>query len=210
MSSTMNTREIRRPVWLNRIAWILLIAIGGWFLISVASRYFLFTEAVYERFWSVRWWVLGHVAGGSVALIIGPFQFWKRFRAKNLQLHRTMGKIYLMAILIGSICAFVMCATTALGISWQWALSLGSLGIAWVITAAMAYRMIRLGRIQQHKEWMIRSYVVTFAFVTFRILLIIGLVSGLGEFSDVAPAMGWASWAFPLFITEVALQWSKN
>ncbi|MDP3313946.1 SDR family NAD(P)-dependent oxidoreductase [Lutibacter sp.] len=34
--------------------------------------------------------------------------------------------------------------------------------------AAMAYISVRRKYIQQHREWMIRSYVLTFSFVTFR------------------------------------------
>jgi Predicted membrane protein (DUF2306) len=50
-------------------------------------------------------------------------------------------------------------------------LRIGLLAFAWITTASMAYISVMRGRILQHKEWMIRSYVVTFAFVTFRWLL---------------------------------------
>ena len=40
------------------------------------------------------------------------------------------------------------------------------LASAWLVTTAMAYYSIRKGLVALHKEWMIRAYVVTFAFVT--------------------------------------------
>ena len=204
-TATTSTR-----LWLNRAGWSLIILIGAAFLALVAFRYFIFTEEVYNRFWAIKWWVLGHVLTGSIALILGPIQFWKGFRNKYIHLHRTLGKVYLIAILIGAICAFVMAGTTALAISWQWAASLGFLGVAWVITAAMAYISIRKKKIDQHKEWMIRSYIVTFAFVTFRIFVGLGIIAGLGEFDEVAPSAGWASWTLPLLIAEVFIQWGRD
>jgi Predicted membrane protein (DUF2306) len=67
------------------------------------------------------------------------------------------------------------------------------------------------GRIQQHREWMIRSYVVTFAFVTFRFLNDSSFVISLMQkFEERGPATIWFSWTIPLFITEIALSWKKK
>ena len=206
------SKSIQQPLsttWLNRLGWGFIILLMATFLILVAFKYFIFTEEVYERFWAIRWWVLGHVVTGSVALILGPFQFWKNFRTRNIRIHRILGKTYLVSILIGSICAFVLAGTSALAISWQWATSLGMLGVAWVVTSSMAYFTIRQKRIDQHKEWMIRSYIVTFAFITFRVLVALGMIAGLGDFPDVAPSALWMSWTIPLLIGEVCLQWKK-
>lgn len=71
--------------------------------------------------------------------------------------------------------------------------------------------MIRLKRIPQHKEWMIRSYVVTFAFVLFRYIEESTFASYLIEdVAQRAPTVIWISWAIPLLITEVVLQWNKK
>ena len=53
-----------------------------------------------------------------------------------------------------------------------WAFEVGLMGLAtsWLITTTVAYYTIRIGLVALHKEWMIRAYVVTFAFVFFRIL----------------------------------------
>src|ERR1017187_9246684 len=41
--------------------------------------------------------------------------------------------------------------------------------VAWGLTTSMALYAIRTRRIEQHREWMLRSYTVTFAFVTYRL-----------------------------------------
>jgi uncharacterized membrane protein YozB (DUF420 family) len=80
------------------------------------------------------------------------------------------------------------------------------LAAAWVTTAGMAYLAIRRGLVQIHKEWMVRAYVVTFAFVTFRVLNDYGPLSKLQPVGDRAITIGWACWVVPLMVTEVVLQ----
>jgi len=47
--------------------------------------------------------------------------------------------------------------------------ALAAMATAWVTTTGVAYYAILKRRIQIHKEWMARAYVVTFSFVTFRL-----------------------------------------
>lgn len=142
------------------------------------------------RFWPIKWWLIGHITGGILALTIGPFQFWKSFRTKFLSVHRWLGRIYLMAILIGSISSTYLAWTSALAIYWTWAIALQGLRFSWFFSAIMAYRAIRKRHIQSHKEWMIRSYVVTFSFVSFRWLVDLPFVVDLGNFIERAPTVG--------------------
>jgi hypothetical protein len=67
----------------------------------------------------------------------------------------------------------------------------------------MAYYSIRKGLVALHKEWMIRAYVVTFAFVTFRILSDYGPTSRLMPESDRSITIAWACWVVPLAVTEM-------
>jgi hypothetical protein len=63
--------------------------------------------------------------------------------------------------------------------------------------------------IEQHREWVIRSYVVTFGFVTFRALVTIFEIVGIGTLQEQLVAASWLCWAGPLFITETVLQGRK-
>ena len=47
----------------------------------------------------------------------------------------------------------------------------GTLCTAWIITTSMAVLAIRGRNVIQHREWMLRSYTVTFAFVIFRLVV---------------------------------------
>lgn len=83
------------------------------------------------------------------------------------------------------------------------------LGCAWVVTTGLAFIAIKSRLIQQHMEWMIRSYVVTFGFVFFRILVGILTALEVGTLFERLTAASWFCWAFPLLITEAIIQGRK-
>jgi hypothetical protein len=62
----------------------------------------------------------------------------------------------------------------------------------------MGYYTILQGLVSLHREWMIRAYVVTFAFVTFRLLQDYGPVSHLRPENDRDITIAWACWVVPL------------
>ena len=210
----MTTSKITDSKKQSSIIWLIILsAIFIISLIFVAGqlRFFTLDPEILGRYWEIKWWLYGHIASGILALLIGPFQFWNKFRISYAKAHRRLGKTYLISILIGVIsCCYLAWATTATDIHWTFAVSLQCLGILWFFTALMAYRAIRQRRIQIHKEWMIRSYIITFAFVTFRALLGLGFAFELGNLTEIAPTAVWLSWTIPLFTTEIILQWNKK
>jgi hypothetical protein len=86
---------------------------------------------------------------------------------------------------------------------------LAGLGVAWLSTTGLAFLAIKRTLIDQHKEWMIRSYVVTTAFVTFRILFLILESAGVGSLNERLAIASWFCWAVPLLLTEAWLQGRK-
>ena len=115
-----------------------------------------------------------------------------------------MGRFFLGAVAVGSVGAYHMAVYSSFG--WAFGFSLLAMATAWFTTAAMAYYAIRKRKIQIHKEWMVRAYVVTFAFVTFRILSDYSFMRHLLPESDRALTISWSSWVLPLLVTEVVLQ----
>ncbi|MEH7390148.1 DUF2306 domain-containing protein, partial [Bacillus sp. JJ1474] len=111
--------------------------------------------------------LFAHIMTASLAILIGPFQFFKKLRNKRKSLHRNMGKIYVVSILISGITGIYLSYFAFGGVISK--LGFFSLSTAWLITAYLAYKNIRMKRIQEHERWMYRSYAVTFVAVTFRI-----------------------------------------
>jgi uncharacterized membrane protein len=210
MAKTLTFVPDTSKAWLLLLAWAFLIIFAGKFVINDALPYFGFEKEVYGRFWIMKWPLIGHISGGLIALTIGPFQFWSAFRNRYTRIHRLMGTIYVTAILIGTISSVNLAMTTGMAIHWTWGLSLIVLAFAWISTTGMAFRFILLRRINLHKEWMVRSYVVTFAFVLFRWLNSNPALVEMGNFIERGPTIAWVSWVIPLFVTEIILQFNKK
>src|SRR5262249_54509820 len=157
-------------------------------------------------YWPRRGWLLVHIAGGLVALLTGPVQLWLGLHDVKMHIHRGLGLIYIGSMAIGSVGAIGLAFQTDGGL--VFGSGLFFLAIAWITTTSLAYVAIRKGLIDQHREWTIRSYVVTFAFVTFRF----GQVAMTARGVDLATAIGimaWACWAIPLLATEAVIQGQK-
>lgn len=210
MAKTLTLVPEKPKAWLMLLAWVFILIFAGKFVIHDALPYFGFEEEVFGRYWGMKWPLIGHISGGLLALVLGPFQFWAGFRNRYLKAHRWTGRLYLTGILIGSISSVALALTTGIAIHWTWALSLIGLAMAWFFTSGMALRFILLKRITLHKEWMIRSYVVTFAFVLFRWITSQSFYYELGTFKETGPTAIWISWVIPLFFTEIILQWNKK
>lgn len=196
-------RRDSRP-WLS-FTLIVLALPAAWFLFMSALPYLRFSPDYYgPYFWPRRWALLLHIAGGTTALLLGLLQLWLGLTNRIASAHRALGKVYVLAILIGSLGGFYLALTIPGNV--PYAAGLFSLCVAWVITTTMAVTAIRRRDLPQHREWMIRSYTVTFAFVFFR-----AAVEALIAKAGVAPAdaqatMAWACWAIPLLLLEPLIQ----
>ena len=92
---------------------------------------------------------------------------------------------------------------------WVFGAGLAGLATAWIVTTGMAWAAIRRSLYEQHKEWMIRSYVVTFAFVTFRALQPVMAKVGVGTELEQIAFISWVCWSIPLVVTEAFIQGRK-
>lgn len=198
-----STSKIKQSV--SILAWTVLIALAVGFVLKYVFHYYLnYSEPGFNVYWPRRGALLLHITGGTVALLTAPWQFFSGLRGKSLNVHRRTGIVFLTGVAAGATGAIYLALTTTFG----WAFGFGLLGLAaaWITTSGMAYYAIRKRQIEIHKEWMIRAYVVTFAFVTFRVFSDYGPTSHLKPVSDLSITLAWACWVVPLFIAEIVLQ----
>jgi uncharacterized membrane protein len=189
-------------LWLG---WALVLGTAAYFLVKNTPRYLVLNAASYGKyFWAKAGWLFPHVVAGMFAVVIGPLQFWPKMRRDYLSFHRLAGRIYVTAVAVGSIAAFGMAAT--INGKPAFALGLTALGGAWLVTTGMAFIAIRRKNIVQHRQWMVRSYVVTFAFITYRLANDLMTAAGLYAYADRQAMLAWGCWAIPLLATEVFLQ----
>jgi hypothetical protein len=181
--------------------------VGLIFVAVVALPYFNLATLQASRYWPRRWWLLVHIASGIVALLTGPVQLWLGLSERRVGVHRRLGIIYIASVTVSSLTAYVLAFKTTLGFAFGAGLT--GLATAWVLTTGLAVTAIRRHLFEQHKEWMIRSYVVTTAFVTFRVVFEVFKQAGVGTVPERLAATAWLCWSIPLLLAEVVLQGRK-
>ena len=142
-----------------------------------------------------------------MALLTGPVQLWLGASRRTTRGHRWLGRVYVASVGVGAAAAFYLSTHTDYG--WVFGAGLTGLGLAWIVTTTLAVTAIRRGLVDQHREWMIRSYVMTFAFVVFRALFLSLQAAEVGTLQEQLAACSWFCWAVPLVITEAVLQGRK-
>ncbi len=177
-----------------------MVLLALYFVWHSAGRYLDVRPETYAYFWPKRAWLWLHIGGALFTLLLGPLQFVGRLRAAYPRAHRWSGRVYLAGLLLACIGAIEMVATTPLG--WTTGAAFGVMIFAWLTTAAMAWWAIRKRDIPTHRDWMARNYIITFAFVTFRLMSRVPGVSELGTIAEVFTTFVWMSWVVPLIVYE--------
>jgi uncharacterized membrane protein YozB (DUF420 family) len=80
--------------------------------------------------------------------------------------------------------------------------------LLWMLTTGIAFAFILNGKVQQHRQWMTRSFAVAIVFLEVRVVL---GVTGLGKVANGAfdETVVWACVAFSLLFADIALQWQE-
>jgi uncharacterized membrane protein YozB (DUF420 family) len=132
-----------------------------------------------------------HIFTAFIALVLGPLQFIPAIRARR-QVHRTIGRVYLLAGVLPSALAAIPVALLSGRLITQIGLTIPA--ILWLVTGGFAYQAVRRRDFAEHQNWMMRNYALTFLAVTSRILVPLLLISQLpftdaGTLSDRVPTM---------------------
>ncbi|MGH8136798.1 MAG: DUF2306 domain-containing protein [Steroidobacteraceae bacterium] len=182
---------------------------AAWFIATSAWRYTNYSFSTYtDYYWPRRGGLIPHIAGGFIAITTGLAQLWLGSTNRTGALHRALGKVYAAGVLVGSAGAFYM-ALTIPAKDVVYATGLFGLATAWVLITGMALVSIYRRNIQQHREWMLRSYTVTFAFVTFRLIDQWLIKWHVAPDAAVDAIMAWACWSIPLLFVEPLIQMRK-
>jgi uncharacterized membrane protein len=185
-----------------------------WISLGLTALFVLITSEVllvadYPMYHSYRLQVIAdrnllipHTLCGLVALLAGPLQFSSRLRRRHLTLHRVLGRIYVFSVFPGALTGI--------------ALSTGRPGLpgtsvqaaAWIVCTSAAFITARNRQIARHRRWMVRSYAVTFTFVSSRVLnLWPRYWSHLG---DSLSAIGLIAFTLAsLLLVEIGLNWHE-
>ncbi|WPP49371.1 DUF2306 domain-containing protein [Catalinimonas niigatensis] len=176
-----------------------------YFLADVSSKGIITSkpqELQASLFWNLCFFA--HVGLGGIALLSGWSQFFKSIRNKYLKLHRGLGTVYGLAVLLSGLSSLYIAYYTAGGI--VAILGFEALGILWLFTTLKAYQAIKAKKLDAHENWMIRSYALTFAAVTLRLWLPFFMGIFHMPFVDAYRIIAWLCWVPNLMVAELIIR----
>jgi hypothetical protein len=152
-------------------------------------------------------WLPLHAILAATALLVGPLQFSGRLRQTRPRLHRGVGRLYVGCCLVSGAAGLPL----AVGNSAGPVAAIGFIGLslAWLGTTALGFLSAARSRFRIHREWMVRSFALTFAAVTLRLYLPIPLVLGF-TFMEGYRAIAFLCWIPNLIVAELWLSRTRR
>ncbi len=192
----------KSPIQAKHVLWVV-FALMALFVLLTRERSLLDPASFLRlRYAPVPFLMFAHGIPAALALVMGVFQFSSRLRQRHLQVHRVMGRIYVASVVIGAPAAVIV--ALKLPIPSLFMASLVQAG-GWIMTTATALYCVRTGKIQQHKEWMMRGYPFAMAFVVNRVILSIPAVQAMGVFGVITVV--WSTNAVASFLPSYLIAW---
>ncbi len=192
----------------SRFKTVLWISLGLTTLfVFITSEVFLFAD--YPMYHAYRLQVIAdrhflipHTICGMVALLAGPLQFSSRLRRRYFRLHRVLGRMYVISVFVGA-CSGIALAAGRPGLP-----GTSMQAAAWIVCTTAAFITARNRQIVQHRQWMARSYAVTFTFVSSRVLNL--WPRYWGHLGDSFAAVGVIAFTLAsLLLVDLGLNWRE-
>ena len=165
------------------------------------------SDPVWHHYQPFKWYLLPHGLAGACALILGPMQFSDRLRRKYTQLHHVLGYIYTAGVFITAPLGFyIQFFEERMGGPRSFSVAALADASLWMLTTGIAMWFILNGKVQQHRQWMTRSFAVALIFLEVRV------ISGITGWEGPAATetIVWMCVAFAIPLADMVLQWQEN
>jgi len=201
---------LKRSPWL-RAKYLLFAAIGLMLAYVIPhDESFLVhpKDPIWQHYEPFKWWLLPHGIAGACALLLGPMQFSDRLRDRFKQLHRVAGRIYVAGVFVAAPLGFyIQYFQERMGDPRSFSIAAAADAALWMLTTGIAIVFILKGKVQEHRQWMTRSFAVALVFLEGRV---IGGVTGWEYLSvHASETIVWACLAFSILSEDLVLQWQK-
>jgi uncharacterized membrane protein len=153
---------------------------------------------------SFKWWLLPHAIAGACALILGPMQFSDRLRQRFIGVHRAVGRLYVTGVFIAApLGVYIQYLNEPLGFARSFTIETVFQAGLWMLTTGIAFAFILQGKVQQHRQWMTRSFGTgPLIFLEVRVIFSVFNVTDPHSIEIVV----WACTASSLFVADLVLQ----
>ena len=161
-------------------------------------------DPVWQHYHPFRWYLLPHGLAGACAILLGPFQFSDRLRQRFTKLHRVVGRIYITsAFILAPLGAYIQYFEERMGGPRSFSVAALVDAILLMLTTGIAFAFILTGKVQQHRQWMTRSFAVALVFLEVRV---VGGITGWDTSPAAIETIVWSCLAFSLLSADIVLQ----
>jgi uncharacterized membrane protein len=199
---------VLRPVSSLRLKYLLFAFIGLMIAyVLLHNERFLIdaTDPVWKHYQPFKWKLLPHGLAGACALLLGPMQFSDRLRQRFAKFHRVVGRFYVAGVFIAAPLGFyIQHFQERTGAARSFSIAAGTDAVLWMITTGIAFAFILNGKVQQHRQWMTRSFAVALVFLEVRVILGVTGWENLGE--SATETVVWVCLVSSILLADVALQ----
>ena len=160
--------------------------------------------------------LVAHVLTASFAMLVGVLQLIPRVRARRA-VHRRLGRVFLVVGLVAfALTGIPLALSTPDGDVTRYGVLVPAVG--WPVCASLGWLAIRDRRVIAHREWMIRTYALTFFAMTARLVVPVLLAVQMPFQSDRSPVAvrelvegtipygQWAGWIIDLAVAEYVIR----
>ena len=165
-------------------------------------------DPLWQHYEPFKWWLLPHGIAGACALLLGSMQFSDRLRQRFRRFHRVIGRIYIAGVFLAAPLGFyIEYFQERIGGARSFTIAAAVDAVLWMVTTGIALVFILKGKVQEHQQWMTRSFAVALVFLEGRV---IGGVTGWENLGDrVSETIVWVCLAFSILAADFVLQWQK-
>ncbi len=146
-----------------------------------------------------------HVSTSFFSLLAGFTQFSKKIRKEHPRVHRILGWMYAVTIILFAAPSGLVIGYYANGGFWS-QLAFCILAIAWFWCSLQAIITIKQQKYTAHQIFMIRSFALTLSAITLRLWKYMIVLVWQPRPMDVYRIVAWLGWVLNLVIAEIIIR----
>ncbi|HMO81495.1 MAG TPA: DUF2306 domain-containing protein [Pyrinomonadaceae bacterium] len=192
---------------LVRVGWALVIVLSAYYLYRAVLYRFITPDLLGPSLFNKKLFYFGHLIAALPVLLGAPLQFYTKLRDNRPEIHRLIGRLYVIGASFAALSAIYLGAT----IEYEGSrLPIVVAGTLWLFFTLAAWRCAINGRFVEHRLFMIRSYAFALILIWLRI---IGDIPGDYIFFYIQDqairdtTQEWMSWVIPLLVVEFTISW---
>jgi hypothetical protein len=145
-----------------------------------------------------------HVFSSILVLLAAYTQFSSRIRTRHRAWHRSLGKLYAYTVVYVSGPTGLIIGLYANGGLWS-RIAFCLLAVLWIWFTVLALQKLRQRKIEQHAQWMIRSYALALSAITLRAWKVAIVFAFHPAPMDAYRLVAWLGWVVNLALAELLI-----